>query len=140
MKKLKKGMTFENMKVLLQYLDLPIDKGNTRKKNLKYIDSICEYEKNGHKIFITKVYNKPKEIKEKRGSHFAKYNQQMAILLYHALKLYSYQDKPIVKTKIELIQLCFPRSFREILDIYKSNSSQKKYLKKMFGELISFMV
>lgn len=125
MKKLKKGMVFDNMNELFRYLDQPIVKGNSRKKNIKYIQSLCEYRKiDGNKIFIEKVYNKQRETKEQRGKHSSKYNQKMAILLYHILRLP--QTDRITQTKIQLIQKCFPDSLHGIPHLYQSEEISKE--------------
>lgn len=43
--------------------------GNTKKKYLKELDSLCKYHKEGYKIIIDEIYQEPKEIIDNRRNN-----------------------------------------------------------------------
>lgn len=53
-------------KQLCETLEEPYTDGNTRIKKLKELASLCRYSKEGQKYIIHEIYDKPKEIEDKR--------------------------------------------------------------------------
>ena len=58
--------TYKNWKEVCVAMNWKEVRGNTKKKYLKELNSLCEYIKEGNKYIITNIYNKPKEIEDKR--------------------------------------------------------------------------
>lgn len=68
MKKLKKGQEFKNWRYLCEYFDWKVYKSGSCSQiaQVKQLNSLCEYHKEGRKIIIDKVFDKPKVIEDKR--------------------------------------------------------------------------
>lgn len=62
------GLVIKNYNELCAMLGLDNTRGNTKKANLKNIQRFCEFEKQGQKFIIKKVFSNPKEKIDKRVS------------------------------------------------------------------------
>lgn len=58
---LKEGMVFKNYRRLCEFMDWEIVSGNSKKAQLRKLDCLCKYRKEGQNIIIMKVFEKPKE-------------------------------------------------------------------------------
>ena len=65
-KNLSPGLIVKNYGELCQLLKMDSKGGNIKKANLKELERFCEYEKEGHKFIIKKVFESPKEREDKR--------------------------------------------------------------------------
>ena len=59
--------TYKNYKELCVAMDWKIADGNSKKKQLKELESLCEYHKEGNKFVIDEVYDTPLPIEDGRG-------------------------------------------------------------------------
>lgn len=60
--------TYKNYKELCQAMKWKPTGGDTKVKNLKILESICKYHKEGYKFIIEEIYDKPKPIEDNRGN------------------------------------------------------------------------
>ena len=58
--------TYKNYKEVCKAMGWKTTGGNIKKKNLQVLDSLCKYHKEGNKFIIEEIYDKPKEIIDKR--------------------------------------------------------------------------
>lgn len=58
--------TYKNYKELCKAMGWKITDGNSRVKQLKELDSLCEYHKEGNKFIVTNIFDEPKKIIDKR--------------------------------------------------------------------------
>ena len=58
-KLLKQGQVIKNYKELCKILDMPIAAGNSKILQLKELKRYCKYKKDGNKIIIAEIYDKP---------------------------------------------------------------------------------
>ena len=66
---LEKQKIYKNWKELYEAMDWNNIGGDTKKKYLKILNSICEFHKDGQKIIIDNIYNNPLPIVDNRGKH-----------------------------------------------------------------------
>ncbi|MDB2161253.1 hypothetical protein PMX22_15760 [Clostridium butyricum] len=67
MKNLENGKEFKSLKEVCEVLNWEYkDNTNSRNAKLKELESLCEFHKEGRKIIIDKVFEKPKPIEDKR--------------------------------------------------------------------------
>ena len=59
--------TYKNYKELCVAMDWKITDGSSKKKQLKELESLCKYHKEGNKFVIDEVFENPKPIKDGRG-------------------------------------------------------------------------
>lgn len=64
--KLIKGMKIKNYKELCDIMNWKITSGDSKKSQLKELDTLCEYHKEGNKFIIDKVFKKPKRKEDGR--------------------------------------------------------------------------
>lgn len=57
---LKENMVFKNYKELCKYLNWKVTTGTAKKAQLKQLETMCEYHKEGNSINIDKVFKEPK--------------------------------------------------------------------------------
>lgn len=62
------GLVIKNYNELCSLLDLDNKGGNTKVANIKNIQRFCEFEKDGQKFIIKKIFDSPKEKIDKRVS------------------------------------------------------------------------
>ena len=60
--------TYKNWKELCNIMNWSDKGGNTKKKYLKQLESICKYRKEGNSFIIEEIYEEPRPIKDDRGS------------------------------------------------------------------------
>lgn len=60
--------TYKNYKELCQAMKWKPTGGDTKVKNLKILESICKYHKEGYKFIIEEIYDEPKPIEDNRGN------------------------------------------------------------------------
>lgn len=53
-------------KQLCETIDIKVSEGNSRKKDIKKLESLCRFTKEGQWFTIHEIYDKPKEIEDKR--------------------------------------------------------------------------
>ena len=58
--------TYKNYKELCKAMNWEEKAGNSRVSQLKELESLCSYHKEGNKFVIEEIYDKPREIKDKR--------------------------------------------------------------------------
>lgn len=63
------GEVFKNYKHLCETLRLPIKTGKAKQIQLKNLERFLQYEKQGHKIVVTEVYEEPLPKVENRGKN-----------------------------------------------------------------------
>lgn len=85
MAKLKKGQVFKNYKELCVYMGWDYVGGSTKIKNLKELDRICTYKRQGNKYVITKAFKSPKEPIKQVGGR-SKYLQPLEVLIMDFLE------------------------------------------------------
>ena len=64
--KLQKGEVFKNYKELCERLGEPVKDGNAKKSQLKQWEQKFSYQKQGHKIIITEVFEEPRKMIDNR--------------------------------------------------------------------------
>ena len=67
--------TYKNYKELCKAMGWEEKAGNSRVKQLKELESLCEYHNEGNKFVIDEIYDEPKPIKDGRGGNFKNYPQ-----------------------------------------------------------------
>ena len=58
--------TYKNWKEICETMGWKTTGGDTKRKYLKMLDSLCEYMKDGNKFIVTNIFDEPKEIIDKR--------------------------------------------------------------------------
>ena len=58
--------TYKNWKEICEAMGWKTTGGDTKRKYLKMLDSLCEYTKDGNKFIVKIIYDKQKEIVDKR--------------------------------------------------------------------------
>ena len=61
--------TYKNYKELCEALEWKVANGNSKKKQLRILSEICDYEKQGNKFIIKEIYNNPKRKIDNRGGN-----------------------------------------------------------------------
>ena len=64
--KLTNGMVFKSYRALCENMGLKKGEGNTRKANMKKLDAICTYHKQGNSIVIDEIFDTPLLIEDSR--------------------------------------------------------------------------
>ena len=64
--KLTNGMVFKSYRALCENMGLKKGEGNTRRANMKKLDAICTYHKQGNSIVIDEVFDAPLLIEDNR--------------------------------------------------------------------------
>ena len=59
--------TYKNYKELIKALEWEEKKSNNRTGQMKQLEAICKYHKEGQKFVIEEIYEEPKEIIDNRG-------------------------------------------------------------------------
>ena len=67
--KLENGQVFKNYKELCAFMGWETKDGNSRKKQLKQLSSLCNYTKDGYRFIIDEVFETPREIEDGRGKN-----------------------------------------------------------------------
>ncbi len=67
MSNLKEGQVFKNYKELCGFLGLEITNGNSKKKQMDTLSTMCEWHKEGNKIVVDEVYEQAIEILKING-------------------------------------------------------------------------
>ena len=60
-------------KQLCETIGIKVSEGNSRKKDLKKLESLCRFTKEGQWFTIYEIYSVPKEIKDGRKTNNLKY-------------------------------------------------------------------
>lgn len=101
------GLIVKNYKEMTSLLCEEIKTGKSRQLQMKNWQRYFEYEKEGHKLIITKIYDEPIEKVDNRGKSEGSRNNNSiyishieSILLYLLLKT---QDKTLIWTKKKLL-------------------------------------
>lgn len=58
--------TYKNWKEICKAMDWNVTNGNGKLKQLKILESMCKYHKEGNKFIIDEIYNEPKKIIDNR--------------------------------------------------------------------------
>lgn len=82
---MEKGMIFKNYKELCAYMGWVVGTGTQKKAQLKELDTICEWHKEGNKIVIDEVFEEKKKKVDKRASS-SKYINPIEVVLLYSLK------------------------------------------------------
>ena len=64
--KLTNGMVFKSYRALCENMGFKKGEGNTRRANMKKLDAICTYHKQGNSIVIDEVFDTPLPIEDNR--------------------------------------------------------------------------
>ena len=72
---------YKNYKELCEDLGWSTTRGDTKKKQLKELDSMCEWHKEGYKIIIDKEFEEKKEIKKKKTGYYELKTEDLKKLL-----------------------------------------------------------
>ena len=67
--KLENGQVFKNYKELCAFMGWKITAGDAKKRQLKQLNSLCEYHKDGNRIIVDEVFETPREIEDGRGKN-----------------------------------------------------------------------
>lgn len=59
--------TYKNYKEICEAMDWEVSTGNTKKKHLRILSELCDYEKQGQKIIIKEIYNNKEVCLDMRG-------------------------------------------------------------------------
>ena len=69
--------TYKNYKELVKALGWEEKKSNNRASQMKQLEAMCKYHKEGQKFVIEEIYEEPKEIEDNRGKAKKDYSQYM---------------------------------------------------------------
>lgn len=72
--------TYKNWKEICKVMNWSTTGGDTKKKYLKLLSSLCKYHKEGNKFVIEEIYKQPKKVKDKRKNN--KGNKEPKYLKY----------------------------------------------------------
>lgn len=79
------GMVFNNYKDLCKFMGWKVQTGTAKKSQLKELDTLCTWHKEGNKILIDEVYEK-KLIKIDKRKEKAIYVDPIKTILFYSLK------------------------------------------------------
>lgn len=105
--KLTNGMVFKSYRALCENMGLKKGDGNTRRANMKKLDAICTYHKQGNSIVIDEVFDAPLLIEDNRKGKqpsIANEGIQLAILylLSEARCIIGCDDR-VISNKCEIV-------------------------------------
>jgi hypothetical protein len=96
---LKEGQMIKNYKVLCEILEWEVSFGNTKKKQLRILSEICNYEKQGNKYIIKEIYNNKEVCMDMRGkqdNNTAKYVENIELNIIGELLTKGHDSKYVV--------------------------------------------
>ena len=77
--------TYKNYKELCKAMEWEEKAGNSRVKQLKELESLCEYHKEGNKFIIDEIYDKPKEIRDRRKERCSELSERIQFSILYLL-------------------------------------------------------
>ena len=141
MEKLKKGMEFKNYKELCIYMGWSLVNGNTKIKNLKELDRICTYKREGNKYIITKGFKIPKEPPKQIGNR-SLYLQPLEVLIMDFLEQNKDFNNGIMQVgKLELLE-AIKLIPKDLQDAFKGKGKSPKLkigdkkVRNRFGKIV----
>lgn len=78
--------TYKSYKEICKAMNWTISSGNSKKSQLKQLESICKYHKEGNRFTIDEIYKERKEIGDSRGRN-AEYGEHIDKLIIHECSL-----------------------------------------------------
>ena len=119
--------TYKNWKELCLAMNWKPTGGDTKVKNLKILESICKYTRDGYKFIIEEIYDSPKVIKDNRGA-IGIFKPLLEEIIIHRLSTEGMMvDKKLswTITKRQLMTCC---------GLCNENMSILSYYCEMFGD------
>ena len=109
--------TYKNWKELCNAMNWSDKGGNTKKKYLKQLESICKYSKNGNSYTIEEIYDKPKEIEENRGGKEV-YTDTFLPLVLDVLSKHYIDKETTLCISSSMVMKDFAMADEDLLEMY----------------------
>lgn len=103
--KLETGKVFKNYKELCTFMDWSVKGGNGKISDLKKLDTICKWHKDGNKIIIDEVHKKAKEKEDGRNKRSADYMPNIENVILGELVSKQNKDRVLIG-KSALLKEC----------------------------------
>lgn len=131
---LQEGMVFKNFLALCETLGIEPKTSTSREKQKKMIKQYARVSKNGHKIKIEEVYNKPIIVQENRGDVFGSTIQLLIIeyLIEHNLRVATFTINYLMKS-ISMVNHNYEYSRNNIKKVSKHIELSEQYLYEFFN-------
>ena len=123
--------TYKNYKELCVAMGWKITDGSSKKKQLKELESLCEYHKEGHKFVIDEVYDIPKEIEDKRKTRVSELSEHIQFSILYLLSHAEKNNLIISKNKLMILTGLINDQFYSIMDnkeVYSENRNMQKMI------------
>ena len=95
---------YKNYKSLCEAMDWKTTGGDTKVKNLKILDSICKYHKEGQKFVIEEIYEEPKEIERKSSISYLE--ELKRLIMFYMYNYTNRTDGTCYPTLSQLAKAC----------------------------------
>lgn len=109
--------TYKNWKELCNAMDWSNKGGNTKKKYLKQLESLCKYHKNGNSYIIEEIYDKPKPIEDNRGGKKV-YTDSFLPLVLDILSKHYIDKETTLCISSSMVMKDFAMADEELLELY----------------------
>ena len=123
--------TYKNYKELCVAMGCKITDGSSKKKQLKELESLCEYHKEGNKFVIDEVYAIPKEIEDKRKTRVSELSECIQFSILYLLSHAKKNNLIISKNKLMILTGLINDQFYSIMDnkeVYSENRNMQKMI------------
>ena len=123
--------TYKNYKELCVAMGWKITDGSSKKKQLKELESLCEYHKEGNKFVIDEVYDIPKEIEDKRKTRVSELSEHIQFSILYLLSHAEKNNLIISKNKLMILTGLINDQFYSIMDnkeVYSENRNMQKMI------------
>ena len=96
---------YKNYKSLCEAMDWKTTGGDTKVKNLKILESICKYHKEGQKFVIEEIYEEPKEIERKSSISYLE--ELKRLIMFYMYNYTNRTDGTCYPTLSQLAKACY---------------------------------
>lgn len=109
--------TYKNYKELCKAMNWEVTSSNSKKKQMKELESICKFHKEGQKFIIENIYNKPKEIINNTGKSSIYEDSFKPLVLNVLSQHYKTKEQTLCITS-SMVMKDFAMADEELIDYY----------------------
>lgn len=109
--------TYKNYKELCKAMNWEVTSSNSKKKQMKELESICKFHKEGQKFIIEDIYDKPKEIINNTGKSSIYEDSFKPLVLNVLSQHYKTKEQTLCITS-SMVMKDFAMADEELIDYY----------------------
>ena len=110
-------ITYKNYKELCKAMNWEVTSSNSKKKQMKELESICKFHKEGQKFIIEDIYDKPKEIINNTGKSSIYEDSFKPLVLNVLSQHYKTKEQTLCITS-SMVMKDFAMADEELIDYY----------------------